>query len=232
MQMLFAFGHHSVSRNGPCDAEAQKAFDQTQLTDRWITGIVALVKHIIHARQLKAETHRSTAASNWKTMRTDSTVTRGEEAALARLRTGVPQKHGWLLRPLRPAIPSKCRCCGPDAQQRHSKSLARKLLFLPLAPTPPRSDAPAYRPVCGKHRSCCTGVVTRMILTPIALRAPRCRGKPSSPVSRHRQNPVGTATRHLREDESERRHTLDSTRVLILCGRCFFAALVVWQYSA
>ncbi|KAF8283197.1 hypothetical protein TcYC6_0101000 [Trypanosoma cruzi] len=34
----------------------------------------------------------------------DTTLTRGEEAALARLRSGVSHKCGWLLRPLQTAI--------------------------------------------------------------------------------------------------------------------------------
>ncbi|EAN93328.1 hypothetical protein Tc00.1047053506595.21 [Trypanosoma cruzi] len=44
--------------------------------------------------------------------------------------------------------------------RRHAKNFARKLLSLPLDTTPTRSDAPAYRPVCGKHCSCRVSVVT------------------------------------------------------------------------
>ncbi|KAF8291788.1 hypothetical protein TcBrA4_0091900 [Trypanosoma cruzi] len=45
--------------------ESEKASDLSQLTDTWSTGIVALAKSIIRARQLKPEACRSTAAVDW-----------------------------------------------------------------------------------------------------------------------------------------------------------------------
>ncbi|EKF31519.1 hypothetical protein MOQ_004642 [Trypanosoma cruzi marinkellei] len=119
--MQFVLGHCGVSRNEACCAQSENASDLTQLTDTWTIGIVALAERIIRARQLKPEAYCSTAAGDWERTRTDSTLTRGEEAAVARLRSGVSHKYGRLLRPLQTAIPSACRCCGPDAAQRTHK---------------------------------------------------------------------------------------------------------------
>ncbi|EKG02515.1 hypothetical protein TCSYLVIO_006455 [Trypanosoma cruzi] len=49
----------------------------------------SLAEGIIRARQLKPEARRSTVSGDWELTRTDATLTRGEEAALDRLRTGV-----------------------------------------------------------------------------------------------------------------------------------------------
>ncbi|RNC33603.1 hypothetical protein TcCL_Unassigned03684 [Trypanosoma cruzi] len=49
----------------------------------------SLAEGIICARQLRPEAHRSTVSGDWEPTRTDATLTRGEEAALDRLRTGV-----------------------------------------------------------------------------------------------------------------------------------------------
>ncbi|KAF8307086.1 hypothetical protein TcBrA4_0021050 [Trypanosoma cruzi] len=73
----FVLGHCGVPRNGACGAKSEKASDLTQLTDRWITGIVALAGRIIRVRQLKPEARRSTAAGDWEPTRTDTTLTRG-----------------------------------------------------------------------------------------------------------------------------------------------------------
>ncbi|PWV01721.1 hypothetical protein C3747_195g53 [Trypanosoma cruzi] len=61
----FVVGHCGVSRNEACGAKSEKASDLAQLTDRWITGMVALSKHIICARQLRTETRCSTTAGDW-----------------------------------------------------------------------------------------------------------------------------------------------------------------------
>ncbi|RNF07151.1 Tbingi protein, partial [Trypanosoma cruzi] len=93
-RMQRVIGHCGVSRNEACDAKSEKASDLSQLTDSWSTGIVALTKSIIRARQLRPEAHRSTAAGDWEPTRTDTTLTRGAEAALARFRSGVSHKYG------------------------------------------------------------------------------------------------------------------------------------------
>ncbi|PWU87184.1 hypothetical protein C4B63_99g59 [Trypanosoma cruzi] len=76
-RMQFVIRHCGVSRNGACGAKSEKASDLTQLTDRWITGIVALAGRIIRVRQLKPEARRSTAAVDWEPTRTDATLTHG-----------------------------------------------------------------------------------------------------------------------------------------------------------
>ncbi|KAF8293771.1 hypothetical protein C3747_174g7 [Trypanosoma cruzi] len=138
--MQLVLGHCGVSRKGACGAKSDKASDLAQLTDTWSTGIVALAKSIIRARQLKPEAHRSTVTGDWEPTCTDTTLTRGEEAALACLRSGVSHKYGWLLRPLQPAIPSTCCWCGLDAAQQTRKELCTETPPPPAGPTPPRSD--------------------------------------------------------------------------------------------
>ncbi|PWV11228.1 hypothetical protein C3747_61g244 [Trypanosoma cruzi] len=138
--MQLVLGHCGVSRNEACDAESEKASDLSQLTDTWSTGIVALAEGIIRARQLKPEARRSAVRGDWEPTRTDATLTRGEEAALARLRSGVSHKYGWLLRPLRPAIPRTCCWCGSDAAQQARKELRTETPPPPTGPSPPRSD--------------------------------------------------------------------------------------------
>ncbi|RNC39883.1 Tbingi protein [Trypanosoma cruzi] len=87
--MQLVLGHCEVSRSEACDTKSEKASDLSQLTDTWTTGIVALAERIIRARQLKPEARRSAVRGDWELTRTDPTLTRGEEAALARLRSGV-----------------------------------------------------------------------------------------------------------------------------------------------
>ncbi|PWU92119.1 hypothetical protein C3747_327g13 [Trypanosoma cruzi] len=58
-------GHCGVSRNGACGAKSEAASDLTQLTDRWITGMVALSKHVICARQLREEACCCSGAGDW-----------------------------------------------------------------------------------------------------------------------------------------------------------------------
>ncbi|PWV04627.1 hypothetical protein C3747_147g27 [Trypanosoma cruzi] len=107
----FFFGRCGVTRNEACDAKSEKASDPAQLTGTLTTGIVALAERIICVRRLKTVAHRSTVAGDREPTCTDATLTRGEEAALACLRSGVLHKCGWLLRPLQTAIPGKCRWC-------------------------------------------------------------------------------------------------------------------------
>ncbi|PWU85828.1 hypothetical protein C3747_588g14 [Trypanosoma cruzi] len=138
--MQLVLGHCGVSRNEACDAKSEKASDLSQLTDTWSTGVVALAKSIIRARQLKPEARRSAVRGDWELTRTDPTLTRGVEAALDRLRSGVSHKYGWLLRPLQPAIPRTCCWCGSDAAQQTRKELRTETPPPPAGPTPPRSD--------------------------------------------------------------------------------------------
>ncbi|PWV17988.1 hypothetical protein C3747_15g141 [Trypanosoma cruzi] len=91
--MHSVLGHCGVSRNEACDAVATRASEPAQFTDTWTTGMVALARRIICARRLKAETRRSTATCGRNPTRTDSTLTREEEAALDRFRTGVPHRY-------------------------------------------------------------------------------------------------------------------------------------------
>ncbi|KAF8300339.1 hypothetical protein TcYC6_0059800 [Trypanosoma cruzi] len=86
--MQFVLGQCGVTRNEACDAKSEKASDLAQLTGKLTTGIVALAERIICVRRLKTVAHRSTVAGDWEPTCTDTTLTRGEEAALARLRSG------------------------------------------------------------------------------------------------------------------------------------------------
>ncbi|RNC56454.1 hypothetical protein TcCL_ESM05964 [Trypanosoma cruzi] len=101
----------------------------------------SLAEGIICARQLKPGARRSTVSGDWEPTRTGSTVTRGVEAALDRLRTGVSHNNGWLPRPLQPAIPGTCRWCGADAAQQARKELRTETPPPHADLTPPRSDA-------------------------------------------------------------------------------------------
>ncbi|PWV12670.1 hypothetical protein C3747_49g75 [Trypanosoma cruzi] len=94
--------------------------------------------------------------------RTDTTLTRGVGAALARLRTRVLLNYGWLLRPLQPAIPGICRRCGPDAAQQARNGPRTETPPPPAGPHPATIRRPADWPVCGKHCSCRASVATHM----------------------------------------------------------------------
>ncbi|RNC33896.1 hypothetical protein TcCL_Unassigned03363 [Trypanosoma cruzi] len=74
-----------------------------------------------------------------------------------------PTQYGWLLRPLQPAIPRKCCWCGADAAQKTRKELRTETPPSPAEPHYATIRRPADCPVCGKHCSCCTGVVTHMV---------------------------------------------------------------------
>ncbi|RNC33332.1 hypothetical protein TcCL_Unassigned03987 [Trypanosoma cruzi] len=111
----------------------------------------------------------------------DTTLTRGVEAALARLRTGVLLNYGWLLRPLQPAIPGIYRRCGLDAAQQARNEPRTETPFPPAGPRTATIRCPADRPVRGKRCSCRT-----IVVTPTAWRAPRRCGKQSSPMCRNR----------------------------------------------
>ncbi|PWV04532.1 hypothetical protein C3747_149g34 [Trypanosoma cruzi] len=95
--------------------------------------------------------------------RTNSTVTRREETAPACSRTGVSHEYGWLLRPLQPAIPSTCRWCGADAAQQARQEVRTETPPPPAGPHTATIRCPADCPVCGKHCSCRTSVVTHMV---------------------------------------------------------------------
>ncbi|PWU88924.1 hypothetical protein C3747_180g62 [Trypanosoma cruzi] len=174
--MQLVLGHCGVSRNEACGAKSEKASDLSQLTDTWTTGIVALAKSIIRARQLKPEARRSAVRGDWEPTRTDATLTRGEEAALARLRSGVSHKYGWLLRPLQPAIPRTCCWCGSDPAQQARKELRTETPPSPAGPHPATIRRPADCPVCGRHCSCRTGVVAHMVDAQGMTRSPRSCG--------------------------------------------------------
>ncbi|PWU88031.1 hypothetical protein C3747_450g17 [Trypanosoma cruzi] len=139
--MQIVLGHCGVPRNEACDAKSEKTSDLAQLRGTWSTGIVALAERIIRARQLKPEARRSAVRGDWEPTCKDSTLTRGEEAALARFRTGVSHKYGWLLRPLQPAIPRRCRWCGAEAAQQARKEFCTETPPPPADPAPTRSDA-------------------------------------------------------------------------------------------
>ncbi|PWV13062.1 hypothetical protein C3747_45g291 [Trypanosoma cruzi] len=95
-------------------------------------------------------------------------------------------QYGWLLRPLQPAIPRTCRWCGADAAQQARKELCTETPP-PAGPHPATIRRPADCPVCGKHCSCCTGVVTHMVNAHGITRSTRRCGKLTFAVSRSRQ---------------------------------------------
>ncbi|EKF28878.1 hypothetical protein MOQ_007357 [Trypanosoma cruzi marinkellei] len=176
-----------VPKNGACDAYAKKAFDYTQFTGTRSTGMVALPESIICARRHRPEPHGSTMTGDWKATRTDSTLTRGKRlhqlASAAGFRTNTDGCYGHCNPPSRAHAVAASRM----PHSRHTKNVARKILLrLPLSSTPPRSDAPAYRPVCDKHYSCRTSVVTRVfnargIVRSQALWQVNFTGEPESP---------------------------------------------------
>ncbi|PWV17916.1 hypothetical protein C3747_15g487 [Trypanosoma cruzi] len=94
--------------------------------------------------------------------RIDTTLTRGVEAAPARLRTGVLLNYGWLLRPLQLAIPSTCCWCNSDAAQQARNEPRTETPPPPAGPHPATIRRPADCPVYGKHCGCRVGVVTHM----------------------------------------------------------------------
>ncbi|RNF12590.1 Tbingi protein [Trypanosoma cruzi] len=107
--------------------------------------MVALSKHIICARRHGPEARRPTVAGDWEPTHTDAILTRGEEAALAHLRTGVSHKYGWLPRSLRP----RCRTAGTPRNSHENTFSSRWAPHLHDA-TP------------GRRRACRPGVVTQM----------------------------------------------------------------------
>ncbi|PWU83044.1 hypothetical protein C4B63_409g13 [Trypanosoma cruzi] len=74
-------------------------------------------------------------------------------------------QYGWLLRPLQLAIPSTCCWCGTDAAQQACQEFCTETPPPPAGPYPATIRRPADCPVCGKHCSCCTCVVTHMVNT-------------------------------------------------------------------
>ncbi|KAF5218685.1 hypothetical protein ECC02_008390 [Trypanosoma cruzi] len=72
-------------------------------------------------------------------------------------------QYGWLLRPLQPATPRTCRWCGADAAQQTRKEFRTETPPPPAGLHPATIRRPADCPVCGKHCSCCTSVVTHMV---------------------------------------------------------------------
>ncbi|PWV01653.1 hypothetical protein C4B63_4g282 [Trypanosoma cruzi] len=147
----------------------------------------SLAEGIICARQLKPEARRSTVSGDWELTRIDAILTRGEEAALARFRSGVSHKYRWLLRPLQLAIPSTCRCCGPNAPPQARKELRTETPPPPAGPHHATIRRPADCPVCGKHCSCWTSLVTHMVNVYGITRPLRRCGNLTFAVSRDRQ---------------------------------------------
>ncbi|PWU90097.1 hypothetical protein C4B63_53g22 [Trypanosoma cruzi] len=85
----FVVGHCGVSRNGACGAKYEKASDLTQLTDRWITGMVALSKHIVCARQLRRKLAAAVEPA------TGTHAHRHHPHSWGRGRTGTPPHRGF-----------------------------------------------------------------------------------------------------------------------------------------
>ncbi|PWV21408.1 hypothetical protein C3747_2g69 [Trypanosoma cruzi] len=184
-----SLGYCGVPKNRACDAKAKKVSELTQLTDTCVTGMVALAESIIRARQHKPEARRTAVTGGWGPTCTDSTLTRGEEAALARLRTGVSQKYLWQPRPLQPAIPRTCHCRGPYFPQQTRNELCTETPPPPAGPHHAAIQRLADCPVCGKHCSCRTSFVTHMVNARGITRSPRRCGNSTFPVSRNRQKP-------------------------------------------
>ncbi|PWV11264.1 hypothetical protein C3747_61g72 [Trypanosoma cruzi] len=161
--MQLVLGHCGVSRNEACDAKSEKASDLSQLTDTWSTGIVALAERIIRARQLKPEARRSAVRGDWEPTRTDPTLTRGEEAALARLRSGVSHTIRMAATTTAARHPThmllvRLGCRTADTQRTLHGSAASSRWTHPAT-----IRRPADCPVCGRHCSYRTGVVTHMV---------------------------------------------------------------------
>ncbi|PWU87424.1 hypothetical protein C4B63_92g29 [Trypanosoma cruzi] len=136
----FVVGHCGVSRNGACGAKSEKASDLTQLTDRWITGMVALSKHIIFARQLRNETCCCSGAGDWDPRASTPPSLVGWRPHWHASAPGFCTNKDGCYGPCSP--PSRTHAVGATRMphSRHAMNLARKRLLLPLDPTPPRSD--------------------------------------------------------------------------------------------
>ncbi|EAN85629.1 hypothetical protein C3747_46g171 [Trypanosoma cruzi] len=209
---------------------SDKASDLAQLIDKWSAGIVALAERIIGARQLKPGAHRFTVTGDWEPTCTDSILTRGEEAALACLRSGVSHKYGWLPRPLQPAIPSTFCWCGPDASQQARKRVHTETPPPPAGPHHATIRRPADCPVCGKHRSCRTSVVTHMVNAQGITRSPSRCGSSAFPVSRNRQKSHRNHRPALeRGREREKAHRSHLRRRLHRPGRSHSHAVSAWR---
>ncbi|KEG07827.1 Tbingi protein [Trypanosoma grayi] len=113
VRLQFIFGHCGVAKNEACDKEAKAASDLPQRGGTWIPDVVALAKRHIRSQLPKPSIHRSSITGHWNPTHNDPSFPREEEAALARFRTGVSHRYGWLLRVLQPTTPNTCRWCNP-----------------------------------------------------------------------------------------------------------------------
>ncbi|ORC85706.1 Tbingi protein, partial [Trypanosoma theileri] len=123
-------------------------------------------------------------------------LTREEETALARFRTGASHRYGWLLRKIQTHIPSGCRWCNP--QQINM-----------LAPViPPGQKRPLYalnkatEPAscteCGAQYSCRNTAVVHMVSKHMGSRGPMRSGRSNSPMSHLRR----TSRQNLRHSHN------------------------------
>ncbi|PBJ69253.1 hypothetical protein BCY84_20150 [Trypanosoma cruzi cruzi] len=202
----FVVGHCGVSRNGACGAKSEKASDLTQLTDRWITGMVALSKHIIRARQLRNETCCCSGAGDWDPRASTPPSLVGWRPHWHASAPGFCTNKDGCYGPCSP--PSRTHAVGATRMphSRHAMNLARKRLLLPLDPTPPRSDAgrlPGVRQALQLPRECRDARVQR----PWHYALPGAVEVNSSWCAGAAGNSTGTTARHLSEDEGEGRHT-------------------------
>ncbi|KEG06166.1 Tbingi protein [Trypanosoma grayi] len=163
VRLQFIFGHCGIAKNEACDKEAKTASDLPQRGDTWIPDVAALAKRHIRSQLPKPSTHRSSITGHCNPTRNDPSLTRKEEAALARFRTGVSHRCGCLLRKLLGTTPNTCRWCNPIE---HPPPLKKARIETPAANTeaaPLRFRDPVNFPVCQTRYGCRSSAVVHMV---------------------------------------------------------------------
>ncbi|ORC91294.1 Tbingi protein [Trypanosoma theileri] len=111
IQLQFIFGHCGVVKNEKSDTEAKKDAELPQRTDTWITDIIAYAKRMLKVKEEDEPppSHRLKITGSWDPTKDNPELTREEETALARFRTGASHRYGWLLQKIQTHMPPGCR---------------------------------------------------------------------------------------------------------------------------
>ncbi|ORC91302.1 Tbingi protein, partial [Trypanosoma theileri] len=144
--------------------------------------------------------HRLKITGSWDPTKDNPELTREEETALARFRTGASHRYGWLLRKIQTHIPPGCRWCNPQQVNMPAP-------VIPTSQKQPRyalnkATDPATCTECGTQYSCRNTAVVHMVNKHMGSREPTRSGRSNSPMSRlrrtSRQNPRRHHNPHLR----------------------------------
>ncbi|PWU87217.1 hypothetical protein C4B63_97g12 [Trypanosoma cruzi] len=167
----------------------------------------SLAEGIIRARQLKPEARRSTVSGDWELTRTDATLTRGGEAALARFRSGVSHTIRMAATTTATRHPTKMLLARRGCRTAGTQRICTETPPPPAGPHHATIRRPADCPVCGKHCSCRISFVTHMVNACGITRPLRRCGNLTFAVNRDRQKSHWNHRLALGVDESERRCT-------------------------